>query len=115
MESYQLKINLVKFHADIKDKAIVDDDVRKILDAFPKTAHPMGILSSLTSALTAFNPTSVNVDSDEEMYQAIVKIMGKLPVLVSWAMRKINGLPLKLRFKFIRICRECYEYDVFKT
>ena len=88
------KDQLVKFHADIKDKAIVDDDVRKILDAFPKTAHPMGILSSLTSALTAFNPTSVNVDSDEEMYQAIVKIMGKLPVLVSWAMRKINGLPL---------------------
>ena len=85
---------LFKFHSDIKDKAIVDDDVRKILDAFPKTAHPMGILSSLTSALTAFNPSSVNVDSDEEMYQAIVKIMGKLPVLVSWAMRKVNGLPL---------------------
>jgi citrate synthase len=88
------KDQLVKFHSDIKDKAIVDDDVRKILDAFPKTAHPMGILSSLTSALTAFNPSSVNVDSDEEMYRAIVKIMGKLPVLVSWAMRKINGLPL---------------------
>ena len=88
------KDQLVKFHLDIKDKAIVDDDVRKILDAFPKTAHPMGILSSLTSALTAFNPSSVNVESDEEMYRAIVKIMGKLPVLVSWAMRKINGLPL---------------------
>jgi citrate synthase len=85
---------LSKFHLDIKDNAIVDDDVRKILDAFPKTAHPMGILSCLTSALTAFNPSSVNVDSDEEMYRAIVKIMGKLPVLVSWAMRKINGLPL---------------------
>ena len=48
----------------------------------------MGILSSLTSALTAFNPSSVNVDSDEEMYRAIVKIMGKLPVLVSWAHEK---------------------------
>ena len=88
------KEQLVKFHSDIKENSIVDDDVRKILDAFPKIAHPMGILSSLTSALTAFNPSSVNVDSDEEMYRAIVKIMGKLPVLVSWAMRKINGLPL---------------------
>jgi citrate synthase len=85
---------LAKFHADIKEKAIVDDDVRKIIDAFPKSAHPMGILSSLTSALTAFNPSSVNVDSDEEMYRAIVKIMGKFPVLVAWAMRKIQGLPL---------------------
>ena len=83
-----------KFHADIKAQSVVDEDLKKILEAFPKSAHPMGILSSLTSALTAFNPSSVNVDSDEEMYRAIVKIMGKLPVLVSWAMRKINGLPL---------------------
>ncbi|MFY0603584.1 MAG: citrate synthase [Flavobacteriaceae bacterium] len=85
---------LSRFHADIKEKAIIDDDVKKILDAFPKTAHPMGVLSSLTSALTAFNPSSVNVDSEEEMYRAIVKIMGKFPVLVAWAMRKKQGLPL---------------------
>ena len=85
---------LEKFHSDIKSKSVVDEDVKKIIDAFPKNAHPMGILSSLTSALVAFNPSSVNVDSEEEMYNAIVKIMGKLPVLVAWAMRKINGLPL---------------------
>ena len=83
-----------KFLNDIKSKCIVDEDVKKIIDAFPKNAHPMGVLSSLTSALVAFNPSSVNVDSEEEMYNAIVKIMGKFPVLVAWAMRKINGLPL---------------------
>jgi citrate synthase len=88
------KEELDKFHADIKSKSIVDDDVRKILDAFPKSAHPMGVLSSLTSALTAFNPTSVNVDSEEEMYNAIVKLLGKFPVLVAWALRKKQGLPL---------------------
>ena len=48
----------------------------------------MGVLSSLTSALTAFNPNSVNVDSEEEMYNAIVKIMGKFPVLAAWAIVK---------------------------
>jgi citrate synthase len=85
---------LDKFHTDIKSKSVVDDDVKKILDAFPKTAHPMGILSSLTSALTAFNPSSVNVDSEEDMYRAIVKILGKFPVLVAWTMRKKQGLPL---------------------
>ena len=88
------KEQLDKFHADIKSKSVVDDDVKKILDAFPKNAHPMGVLSSLTSALTAFNPGSVNVDSEEEMYNAIVKILGKFPVLVAWAMRKKQGLPL---------------------
>ncbi|MDG1329272.1 MAG: citrate synthase [Flavobacteriaceae bacterium] len=85
---------LTKFHNDIKDQAHVDEDVKKILDGFPKTAHPMGVLSSLTSALVAFNPTSVNVDSEEEMYNAIVRILGKFPVLAAWTYRKHAGLPL---------------------
>ena len=85
---------LDKFHADIKANSIVDDDIKKILDAFPKSAHPMGVLSSLTSALTAFNPSSVDVSSEEAMYNAIVRIMGKFPVLVAWTMRKKQGLPL---------------------
>ena len=85
---------LEKFHNDIKSKSVVDDDVKKIVDAFPKTAHPMGVISSLTSALTAFNPSSVNVDSEEDMYNSVVKIMGKFPVLVAWTLRKKQGLPL---------------------
>ena len=85
---------LGKFQTDIKKHSVVDDDVKKIVDAFPKSAHPMGVLSSLTSALTAFNPSSVNVNSEEDMYNAIVRILGKFPVLVAWTMRKKMGLPL---------------------
>jgi citrate synthase len=88
------KEQLDKFHTDIKENSIVDDDVKKILDAFPKSAHPMGVLSSLTSALTAFNPSSVDVSSEEAMYNSVVRILGKFPVLVAWTMRKKQGLPL---------------------
>ncbi len=85
---------LEKFHNDIKAQSHVDEDVKKILDGFPKSAHPMGVLSSLTSALVAFNPSSVNVDSEEDMYKAIVKILAKFPVLTAWTYRKRLGLPL---------------------
>lgn len=85
---------LTKFHDDIKAQSRVDEDVKKILDGFPKSAHPMGVLSSLTSALVAFNPSSVNVDSEEDMYKAIVRMLGKFPVLTAWAYRKRAGLPL---------------------
>ncbi|MFC7358146.1 citrate synthase [Jejudonia soesokkakensis] len=88
------KGQLEKFHNDIKAQSHVDEDVKKILDGFPKSAHPMGVLSSLTSALVAFNPSSVNVDSEEEMYNAIVKVLAKFPVLTAWAYRKRAGLPL---------------------
>ncbi len=88
------KEQLEKFDKDIKEESHVDEDMKKILDGFPKSAHPMGVLSSLTSALIAFNPGSVDVDSEEEMYGAIVKILAKFPVLAAWTMRKRKSLPL---------------------
>jgi citrate synthase len=88
------KEQLETFHNDIKAESQVDEEMKKILDGFPKSAHPMGVLSSLTSALIAFNPSSVNVTSEKEMYHAIVRIMAKFPVLVAWTMRKKKGLPL---------------------
>ena len=92
------KDELEQFHHDIIEESIVNDDVKKIVDAFPGAAHPMGVLSSLTSALTAFNPNDVSLDYDrskEEMYTTIVKVMGKIPVLIAWAFRKKNGYPLE--------------------
>ncbi len=88
------KEQLEKFDADIKSESHVDEDMKKILDGFPKSAHPMGVLSALTSALIAFNPSTVNVDSEEEMYNAIVKLLAKFPVLAAWAMRKKKSQPL---------------------
>ncbi len=85
---------LSKFDADIKSESHVDEDMKKILDGFPKSAHPMGVLSALTSALIAFNPSSVNVDSEEDMYKTVVKLLAKFPVLAAWAMRKKKSQPL---------------------
>lgn len=88
------KDELAKFDQDIKAESHVDEEMKKILDGFPKSAHPMGVLSSLTSALVAFNPSSVDVSSEEAMYNSIVRILAKFPVLVAWTMRKKKGLPL---------------------
>ena len=85
---------LDKFHSDIKAESHVDEEMKKILDGFPKSAHPMGVLSALTSALIAFNPSAVDVTSEADLYHAIVRLLAKFPVLVSWTLRKKMGLPL---------------------
>ena len=85
---------LDKFQSDIHKESLVDEDLKLILKSFPRSAHPMGALASLTSALTAFNPESVDIDSDQDMYEAIVTIMAKFPVLCAWTHRKVKGLPL---------------------
>jgi len=93
------KKELDNFKADILGQSDVNDDMKKVIAGFPPSAHPMGVLSSLTSALTAFNPKSVNVDSDEDMYRAIVKTFAKFPTIAAWTLRNRNDLPLKNRDK----------------
>ena len=88
------KKQLEKFQTDIHKESLVDEDLKVILKSFPRSAHPMGALASLTSALTAFDPDSVDVESEEEIYSAVVNLMAKLPILCAWTYRKVKGLPL---------------------
>jgi citrate synthase len=88
------KSQLEKFENDIRKYTLVNEEMKNIIDGFPKTAHPMGVLSSLTSALTAFNPKVVNVENEAEMYEAICKTMGKFLVIATWTYRKMMGFPL---------------------
>ncbi len=91
------KDQLSKLKEDIIAQSEVNEDMKKVINGFPPSAHPMGMLSSLTSALIAFNPKSVNVSSEEEMYKAIVKLLAKFPTLAAWTLRKRNDQPLEDR------------------
>ncbi|MBL6647315.1 MAG: citrate synthase [Flavobacteriaceae bacterium] len=86
---------LDKLSDDIKERSIIDEDLRIILNSYPKSAHPMGILSSLTSGLVAFDPSAVDIDNEEDMYDAILNLLAKIPVLVAWVYRRRKGLPLE--------------------
>ena len=88
------KDQLALFETDIRKYTLVNEEMKNIIDGFPKTAHPMGVLSALTSALTAFNPKVVNVENDKEMYEAVCKTMGKFLVIATWTYRKMMGFPL---------------------
>ena len=89
------KLQLEKLSEDIKERSIIDEDLRIILNSYPKSAHPMGILSSLTSGLVAFDPSAVDIDDEEDMYDAILNLLAKIPVLVAWVYRRRKGLPLE--------------------
>ena len=88
------KAQMEKYENDIRKYTLVNEEMKNIIDGFPKTAHPMGVLSSLTSALTAFNPKSVNPHNEKEMYEAVCKTMGKFLVIATWTFRKSMGYPL---------------------
>ncbi len=86
---------LEEFSNKIKMHTLVHEDMRKIFDGFPSSAHPMGVLSSLVSSLTAFYPESLNPNmSDEEMNLNIIRLLAKLSTIAAWSYKNSIGHPV---------------------
>ncbi len=84
-----------KFSHDIKTHTLVHEDIKKILDGFPSTAHPMGVLASLFCSQTAFYPESLDPNrSGEGVYLSIVRSMAKMPTFAAWAYKNAVGHPV---------------------
>jgi citrate synthase len=83
------------FKSDITHHTLLHEDFKKILDGFPASAHPMGVLSSLVTALTAFYPESLDPNrSKEAVYISIVRILAKMPTFAAWAFKNEMGHPV---------------------
>jgi citrate synthase len=84
-----------KFSHDIKTHTLVHEDIKKILDGFPSTAHPMGVLASLFCSQTAFYPESLDANrSAEGAYLSIVRSLAKMPTFAAWAYKNAVGHPV---------------------
>ncbi|WP_162055857.1 citrate synthase [Pontibacter pamirensis] len=83
------------FSDRIRRHTLVNEDMRKILDGFPATAHPMGILSALVSSLTAFYPESLNSNqTQDEMDLSVIRLMAKMPTIAAWSYKNSIGHPV---------------------
>ena len=83
------------FKEDISTHTLVHEDVKSILDGFPSNSHPMGVLSSLVSSLTAFYPKSLDPNrSSEEINGTIIRAIAKLPTLAAWSYKNRMRQPV---------------------
>lgn len=86
---------LAKFSNDIKNHTMVHEDIKKILDGFPSTSHPMGVLASLFCAQTAFYPESLDPNrSSDGVYLSIIRSLAKMPTFAAWAYKNAVGHPV---------------------
>jgi citrate synthase len=83
------------FEEKITHHTLVHEDYKKILDGFPASAHPMGVLSSLVCSLTAFYPESLDPNrSKEEVNLSIMRILAKMPTFAAWVYKHKIGHPV---------------------
>jgi len=80
------------FKQQIKKHANIHEDMKRFFDGFPLSAHPMAILSSMVTALSAFNSDSDSHES-EIIDLNIAKLIAKVKTIAAYSYRKSQGLP----------------------
>jgi citrate synthase len=86
---------LGKFTNDIKNHTMVHEDIKKILDGFPSTSHPMGVLASLFCAQTAFYPEALEPNrAADGVYLSMIRSLAKMPTFAAWAYKNAVGHPV---------------------
>ena len=85
---------LEKFKKEITHHTLIHEDIKNILEGFPSNSHPMGVLSSLVSSLTAFYPESLDPNrSSDDVDLSIKRLLAKLPTMAAWAFKNEVGHP----------------------
>lgn len=81
------------FTAKITRHTLLDEDLKVLLEAFPRDAHPMSVLSAAVSALGTFYPDSLAIDDPDQVEQSTIRLMAKLPTIAAYAFKKSQGQP----------------------
>jgi len=81
---------LAEFRKQLTLHSLLHEDMKKILEGYPPTAHPMAILSSMVASLSTYYPEA---DVSEQTDLNIVRLLAKLPTIAAFSHKKTIGQP----------------------
>jgi citrate synthase len=85
---------LADFRRQIAKHTLLDEDLKRFFDGFPRDAHPMPVLSSAVSALSTFYQDSLNPFDEPNVDLSTIRLLAKVPTLAAYAYKKSVGQPL---------------------
>ena len=83
---------LNKFKKNLRQHAVIHEDMKRFFDGFPPNAHPMAILSSMVTALSSYYEDD-GKNEEEKIDMNIVRLLAKVKTIVAYSYRKSHGLP----------------------
>jgi citrate synthase len=84
---------LAAFTTKIQRHTLLDEDLKRFFDGFPRDAHPMPVLSSAVSALSTFYQDSLSIRDPEQIELSTIRLLAKLPTIAAYAYKKSVGQP----------------------
>ena len=80
---------LTRFSVLLNDNSLVHEDLRTFYERFPRSSHPMGILSSMVNALRSFYPELQNLE--EEINMTVTRLLSKIRTLAAMSYKISRG------------------------
>jgi citrate synthase len=84
---------LDRFTESVRMHTLLHEDLRWFFDGFPRDAHPMAVLSSAVSALSAFYQDSLDPFDAQQVEISTVRLLAKVPTIAAYAYKKSIGQP----------------------
>jgi len=80
---------LTEFSILLNDHSLVHEDMRTFYESFPRSSHPMGILSSMVNALRSFYPELQNLE--EEINMTVTRLLSKIRTMAAMSYKISRG------------------------
>ncbi len=80
---------LTNFSVLLNDNSLVHEDMRDFYEKFPRSSHPMGILSSMVNALRSFYPELQNLE--EEINMTVTRLLSKIRTMAAMSYKISRG------------------------
>jgi citrate synthase len=84
---------LESYTQNVTRHTLLNEEMKRLFDAFPKSAHPMAILASATNAMATFYPDFHNPTDPHAVEQSALRLIAKLPTVAAFAYKKSMGQP----------------------
>ncbi len=78
---------------NITHHTMINESIKKVIDAFHYDAHPMGMLVGTLGVLSTFYPNAKDIFDDEARERQIWRLIAKMPTIAAYAYRHRRGLP----------------------
>lgn len=81
---------LAQFVARERSLRTLDDDIKRVIDETPVTAHPMDVVRTAVSVIGAKDPNANSADPENSLEMS-VRLFAKLPAVVAYDQRRRRG------------------------
>lgn len=82
-----------KFIERIKQHTMVDEQIKKVFESFPRHAHPMAIMVSAIGGLSAFYHDKLDIRNPQHREDAAIRLIAKMSTLSAMTYKYLVGQP----------------------